>query len=181
MTRYIDTADVAKMLRPVLRRTFPGVKFSVRISRYSGGSSVGIGWTDGPTEAQVSAVAEGFQGGRFEGMTDCAYAADSWHCPRHGARPAVTYGCDVESNNAVQASRCCADAELVHFSAGHVSTSRRLSEEFTAELRAAVLREAGLPADTSMHESLPSRSAYWYGDYSDVYGGVYRLSVKTAR
>lgn len=179
--RYIDTAEVAKMLRPFLKREFPGVKFSVRIERYAGGSSVDVFWTDGPTVDQVEKVSNGFRGGRFEGMTDCAYSADSWFCPEHGARAAVTYGCDLGSNNDVQASRCCARAELVHFMAKHVSTHRTLSPEFTAELRATVARKSGLPAEADDHTRLPEGSLYQYGPYDTVRDGIYRLSVEASR
>lgn len=179
--RYIDTADAAKMLRPLLKREFPGVKFSVRIDRYSGGSSIDVAWTDGPTVEQVDTVTHGFQGRRFEGMTDCGYGADSWFCPEHGARVAETYGCDLSSNNDVHDSRCCAQAELVHFMSGYVHTHRRLSPEFTAELRAVVVRDAGLPADAVDRTQLPECSEFWHGMYDTVRDGIWRASVKTAR
>lgn len=70
MTKLIDTKEVAKLVRKSLKEAFPGVKFSVRTDRYSGGSSIRIGWTDGPTEKQVNAVAQRFAGGYFDGMID---------------------------------------------------------------------------------------------------------------
>lgn len=174
--RYIDTAEVAKWLRPFLKREFPGVKFSVRIERYAGGSSIDVFWTDGPTVDRVEKVTGGFRGGRFEGMTDCAYSANSWYCPQHGARAAETYGCDVASNNDVHDSRCCAWAELVHFMASHVFTHRTLSPEFTVELRAVVVRRSGLPADSGDYTRLPEGSRFQYGMYDTVRDGIYRLS-----
>lgn len=180
--RYIDVAEVAKMLRPVLKRTFPGVKFSVRIDRFSMGSSIDISWTDGPTDEQVGKVTGGFQGGRFEGMTDCAYSADSWHCKTHGARSAETYGCDLADNNGPTHSRCCAHAELVHFSATFVHTRRDLSPEFRAELLIKVCGESNLPIWSTEDTALPPNSTYNYGDYGDtVRDAIYRLSVKTPR
>jgi hypothetical protein len=179
--RYIDVAEAAKMLRPFLRKAFPGVKFSVRSDRYSMGASISIVWTDGPTEQQVTEIAHGFNGGRFEGMTDCAYAADSWFCKTHGAMSAQTYGCDLAENNGPTNSRCCADVELVHFGTTSVSTGRRLSDEFTAELRATVCKASGLPEDAPMDTPLPWTSPYAFGDYDTVYNGVYRLSTQTSR
>ena len=38
--RFIEAPTVAKILRRVLRRCFPGQKFYVRTERYSGGSSI---------------------------------------------------------------------------------------------------------------------------------------------
>ena len=69
-TRYIDTADCAKMLRKQLKKSFPGAKFSVKISRYSGGSSMRVAWVDGPTVKQVRAVSDPYAGASFDGMID---------------------------------------------------------------------------------------------------------------
>jgi len=55
-TEYLTTAETAKLIRGQLKRRFPGVKFSVRSSSYSMGSSVAIHWTDGPTEKTVNAI-----------------------------------------------------------------------------------------------------------------------------
>ena len=52
-SRYISPTDVAKLVRKDLRATFGGVKFSVRTSKYSGGSSINVSWEDGPTVAAV--------------------------------------------------------------------------------------------------------------------------------
>ena len=63
-----DPADPAKNMRAALKRAFPGVKFSVRRPHYS---SIDVSWTDGPTGAQVAAIADRFEEGHFDGMTDC--------------------------------------------------------------------------------------------------------------
>lgn len=68
--RYIDTVDVAKMVRKVLKKNFAGQKFSVRSDRYAGGSSIRVSWIDGPTEKEVSAVAGWLHGSTFDGMID---------------------------------------------------------------------------------------------------------------
>lgn len=39
---YIDTADVAKILRKALKHDFPATKFRVRSRRYAGGSSIDV-------------------------------------------------------------------------------------------------------------------------------------------
>lgn len=67
---YISCADTAALIRKSLKESFPGVKFSVRSSTYSGGASINVGWTDGPNAAQVEAVADVFSGAYFDGMTD---------------------------------------------------------------------------------------------------------------
>lgn len=67
---YIDTADVAKLLRVRLKQEFPGIKFSVRSDRYSGGSSIRVRWTDGPKGEAVEAVIKQYEGADFDGMQD---------------------------------------------------------------------------------------------------------------
>ena len=69
-TKYMDATEVAKLVRRSLKEAFPGVKFSVRGKSYSGGSSITVRWTDGPSEPEVRAVVERFEGGYVDGMTD---------------------------------------------------------------------------------------------------------------
>jgi len=49
-TTYVSVTDTAKEIRKTLKLHFAGVKFSVRSKSYSGGASVNVSWTDGPTE-----------------------------------------------------------------------------------------------------------------------------------
>lgn len=60
----------AKNLRTELKRAFPGVKFSVRSSRFSGGNSIDISWSFGPTNPQVCKISNKYQDGHFDGMQD---------------------------------------------------------------------------------------------------------------
>ena len=68
---FIDAAFVAKNIRRGLADRFPGQKFSVRKDGYD---SIRISWTDGPTEAEVEAVAGLF---REDGKRD-PYNDDLW-------------------------------------------------------------------------------------------------------
>jgi hypothetical protein len=60
----------AKNIRIELKRAFPGHKFSVRSSVFSGGDDVSIGWTDGPTTEEVKKITDKYQEGYFDGMED---------------------------------------------------------------------------------------------------------------
>jgi hypothetical protein len=60
----------AKNIKKELLRTFPGVKFSVRSDCFSGGNSIDVSWTDGPTEKEVEKVIGKYQEGHFNGMED---------------------------------------------------------------------------------------------------------------
>jgi hypothetical protein len=69
----------ARNIRSELKLRFPSVKFTVRTQKYSGGDSVSIVWTDGPTSEQVKAIADKYAGGWFDGMTDCyEYKRSPW-------------------------------------------------------------------------------------------------------
>ncbi|MBA3921284.1 MAG: hypothetical protein H0X31_06105 [Nostocaceae cyanobacterium] len=69
-TKYISTADTAKVIRQELKKHFTGVKFSVRSKSYSGGASIDIDWTDGPAEKEVEAIVDQFKGSTFNSSED---------------------------------------------------------------------------------------------------------------
>lgn len=70
----------AKNARIELKIAFPGVKFSVKTSRFSGGDSMSVRWTDGPNSNQVSAIVDKYAAGHFNGMDDSySYTADAWN------------------------------------------------------------------------------------------------------
>ena len=81
MTEYLSCANTAKLVRAALKKAFPAVKFSVRSSVYSGGASINIGWTDGPSTKAVEQVAKVYAGGEFDGMIDMAYSKEAWLMP----------------------------------------------------------------------------------------------------
>jgi len=69
---YLTAAQVAAMIRADLKAAFPAVKFSVRCSNYAGGSSVSVGWRDGPTVNAVESVYAYLDAQGFDGMQDIA-------------------------------------------------------------------------------------------------------------
>jgi len=70
MKQYLSCAETAVMIRQVLKESFPGVKFSVRSSVYSGGASITIKYNDGPNADAVKAAVGIFEGSYFDGMQD---------------------------------------------------------------------------------------------------------------
>lgn len=75
--KYLTCAETAQLVRAALKEAFPGVKFSVRSSTYSGGASMYVKWTDGPNIAQVEAVTDKFKGSYFDGSID--YKGNVYH------------------------------------------------------------------------------------------------------
>jgi hypothetical protein len=70
MREFISVVDTAKIVRKTLKSVFPGVKFSVRCRKYSGGASIDVTWTNGPELDRVEGVTKNFEGSKFDGMTD---------------------------------------------------------------------------------------------------------------
>ena len=69
----------AKNIRIELAQAFPGVKFSVKSSRFSGGDSITVSWTDGPNGDQVDAIIDRYSAGSFDGMVDLyTYERNAW-------------------------------------------------------------------------------------------------------
>lgn len=68
-----------KNIRIELKRAFPGVKFSIKSSSFSGGDDIRVGWTDGPTSGQVEEIISRYAAGTFNGMDDSyTYSRDYW-------------------------------------------------------------------------------------------------------
>lgn len=53
--------EVAANLRKELKKTFPGIKFSVRYSSFSGGDDITVKYTDGPHLDIIKAIARKYQ------------------------------------------------------------------------------------------------------------------------
>ncbi|ETW10894.1 hypothetical protein ATO8_19894 [Roseivivax marinus] len=77
----VGLTDTAKLIRGALKAKFPRTKFSVRTSRFSGGTSIDISWTDGPTAELVDSITGPFQSGGFDGMIDMAFSVGGWLYP----------------------------------------------------------------------------------------------------
>lgn len=72
----------AANIRKDLKKHWPETKFSVR----SSGSSIEIGWTDGPTASAVKPIIERYEDGHFDGMSDIyRYRENAWTAAFGGA------------------------------------------------------------------------------------------------
>lgn len=107
-TTRISPKDTATLLRKALKAAHPGVKFSVRTSTYSGGASIDVRWTDGPTDDEVRRTTDLYRGATFDGMTDSKAYHSTILADEHG------------------------EPSVVHFGADFIHTYRSLSDEFVA-------------------------------------------------
>lgn len=135
--KYISTTDTAKLIRKSLKEAFPGVKFSVVSSKYSGGSSISIKWIDGPTSEQVDEITGRFEGSYFDGSIDYK-----------GSRFAMMGG------------------EQVHFSADFVFTRREYSDEAIVDaVTALVTKYPGNYREFAEKHGAFAIESYKRGDY----------------
>jgi hypothetical protein len=63
-------AHAAKNIRRDLKIAFPDIAFKVTSKSYSGGNSVSVHWSMGPTSDEVRKIIEPYEQGTFDGMTD---------------------------------------------------------------------------------------------------------------
>jgi hypothetical protein len=130
MTDWISTADTAKCVRRALADAFPGVRFSVRSKVYSGGSSITVHWTDGPSTRDVDSVIGVFAGRDFDGMIDLGIYVDAIVDARgrvigHKSPGTVgSHGTIPPTDDPVPPG-----ARVVHFGASYVFSSRTISPD----------------------------------------------------
>ncbi len=142
--RLNDSVEVAKIPRWVSKRHFAGQELCVRTERYSGGSSIDVARTDGPTPAQVEPLIEPYRGADFDGMRDLKTYRDAVVVDDDGRFERVRYGANfiVRKREASREAR----AEILAW----------LSDAFVEPIeelklyRASYLRER----DALAHESL---------------------------
>lgn len=140
-THYMTCAETAKLIRAELKRTFPGITFSVRSSTYSGGASIDVSWTDGPTESLVERITSKYQGKDFDGSIDMGVSIRHWLAPDGTIHVA---NCDGTTGSggvitAVREWMPTPDCRLVRFGSDYVHTTRHHSERL---LRRAIERLA---------------------------------------
>ena len=93
-TERFSCAETAKLLRQALKSNFPGIKFSVRSSTYSGGASIRVEWFDGPTKKEVEKVTTLYTGATFDGMQDLKTYHDTFLTNADGETRQVHFGAD---------------------------------------------------------------------------------------
>ncbi|RJQ43365.1 MAG: hypothetical protein C4534_08185 [Gaiellales bacterium] len=146
-TTSLTCAETAKLLRERLKREFPGVKFSVRSETYSGGASIRVNWTDGPTLKEFDSVAGIFAGRDFDGSIDMATSNYVWMLPDGSLSFAGTPGTEASMGSIARLARPCpaADAKRVHFGSNYVFGNRRYSKDFLQPIAERVCKEYGQP------------------------------------
>lgn len=129
--QYLSTTETANIIRAAIKRAFPGVKFSTRTNKYSGGSSFYINWNNGPAKEAVDLVVMNYARSIFDGTIDLAIARTAWLLPDGSAtiarlRGTVSAGGCIEPINAPAPST---DARLVRFNIASIICHRFTTEQ----------------------------------------------------
>lgn len=129
--RYIDTADVAKIMRRALKARWPEIKFRVRIQRYAGGSSINVYYPesaglDADAVKEINAFVSGYSGKGFDGMIDMAFYKEHWLLPDGSVAPARSPGTagSMGYYERYDHPAPCPEAELVQLGGGYASLYR---------------------------------------------------------
>ena len=179
--RFLSCAETARLVRKALKKAFPDVKFYVQSSTYAGGASISVRWMDGPTIKNVDAVARAYEGKDFDGSIDmgCYYA--HWLLPDGSAVVESTPGTEGSMgyiSRVEHQEKPHPDAELVHFGADYVSTSRGHSRELLERVTAEVQAETGWDApeivdsEFYLNRSKDAPAAYYKRDWTKQIPGT---------
>lgn len=122
----IDVKDVAKLVRAVLKDEFPGEKFSVKLDRFSGGTSIHVGYSEAFSEDRARVIKlrdliQGYENNRFDGMTDSGSYINNWLSPTGRMLPAY---CAAFGTNPVEDNPNPGGWKLVQSGAKFVSCQR---------------------------------------------------------
>ena len=133
-TRYLTPAETAKLVRSSLKANFKSQKFSVRAKSYSGGGSIHVTWTDGPTEAEVTPIVNQYSGSNVDGSIDLKYGRTSYLrsdgavYTHHDPGTVGTHGTHEGADNRNLEALMPEDVEVVQFGADFVFVERRISD-----------------------------------------------------
>lgn len=78
--------ETAAAIRKALRARWPGVKFSLTMSRGTGYGWLDLRWTDGPLQREVDELTSRFQDSYWDGMDDSYHQVEQQD-------PGVRYSC----------------------------------------------------------------------------------------
>ncbi len=186
-TKYISCPDAAKMIRAELKTHFPGIKFSVKSSSYSGGASIAIGWTDGPTEKAVDTIVGKYEGKTFDGMIDMATGNYAYLLPDGtvtwgGTRGTTSSMGFIEAQHTPQPIK----GHRVRFGSDYISCSRHYSLAFLRRVAEETCQKWG--------KAMPEISDGYFGaqidrataerlndwNYDTIGDAIYRVARETA-
>lgn len=82
---HTQSATTAALIKKILKKEYPHIKFSVCSDNFANGNSVDVSWTDGIPESKIDSFLRQFEQGTFDGMTDC------YNYDNHADHPQAKY------------------------------------------------------------------------------------------
>ena len=159
MTRYVRPGETSRLIRKLLKRSFPATKFHVWTHTYAGGASINVTWDEGPAYDEVDAMVRPFAGSGFDGMIDMAYSVEAFLTADGRAFFAQTTGTEGSGGDvpAPKTFKPTPDAERVCFCVDHVFCRRR-----SADLSRRLARAAGVIAAPAALATEPTQAGLQY-------------------
>lgn len=144
---WLNTADVAVLIRERLAAEFPGTTFSVRADSYSGGSSIRVRWTDGPAHRDVSFVAKPYEFSSFDGTIDLKFHCSNWLAPDGSVTLAHTRGTTGSRGSIPEYVGSPHHPGAVEVTGGtdYVSVTRDISDTLWRQLAERIAKDWGIP------------------------------------
>lgn len=172
-TVYLNTVDTAKVIRKILKESFPELKFKVRSSIYSGGSSIHVKWINGPSNKQVEEKIKHLESAGFDGSIDLKYYKRHWLLPNgeiiqassEGSENSGGYRENWESEKPLGAKPCSLGAD-------YIFCDRELTEEVIKECYKTIIKEENIKVNP---ENLQS-SFEFNNEYFNPYQLVWRFT-----
>uniref|UniRef100_A0A6M3LPK1 Large polyvalent protein associated domain-containing protein n=1 Tax=viral metagenome TaxID=1070528 RepID=A0A6M3LPK1_9ZZZZ len=120
---HTKSATAAALIKKILKKEYPHIKFSVRSDNFSMGNSVDVSWTDGIPTSAIDGFLRQFEQGTFDGMTDC------YNYDNTADRPQAKY---VHSNRHISESiRLQAEKDLCEIAGvEYIDSNMRLWDEW---------------------------------------------------
>jgi hypothetical protein len=148
---YLTVAETAKLVRAALKKSFPGVKCSIRSKSYSGDASISVDWTNGPAAILVNKITQSYASARFDGSIDMGYSVTHWLLEDGSATVASSSGTQDSKGSHSPYREWMPEpgAKLVHFGAGYIHTRRKLTPALATRAVASLARR-GYEASVSV-------------------------------
>ena len=129
---YLSVSTTAKLVRGMLKKEFPGVKFFVNCEH---GYAIRVAWVDGPCERKVNSLIGHMRSRKFDSMNDLTTFVSHWLLPNGEFVTLVG-----ERDNALKPHP---EAVLCDTGMDFLSLYRAVSEELAEEVRSKIVAETG--------------------------------------
>lgn len=139
-----DHKKTAVIVRRLLEKAYPGVKFFTYMRKNRGEVEMKVTWQDGPTERAVDAIVRPLERYRFDGRINTKAPVFHWEMPDGQYTPAYSPGTESKGGSIRHfITQVPEEARLVHLGIDMIFTERVYSRRFMEEIAERVQTESG--------------------------------------